>query len=643
VAFKKGQLKVLSHAHSKSVGGRRIDSILFDHFAAEFAEKHKIDVNSQGKARLRLLLQCEKLKKTLSACPPDLESPLNVECLMNDMDVSSALTRQQLEAMLGEHKVFDGIAATCQEALTLAGITKEQLDSVELVGGTSRIPALRANIGGFFNKDCQTTINAAESVARGASLACAMDSPAFKVREFKVTDWNMYPVDVAYKSQDGAATGSISLKQGAEVPGAESLKLDIASPVSLEWAYTEDADVAPDVPRALASHTLKVSEKKGVLKQSVLAKVGFDNSGCVTVSEASLETQVEELVPPPKVKPPPAPATADKAGDAAGKEEGKDADAEMGEAKEEGDAGKGDKKVKKDKKADDKAAKGESKAPEKKLVTRREKILAEEVVHADYAKDVVAGLTSQELDMALQDRVVQETNDAKNRVEEYVYNMRDALSSRLAPYEHEDARAALSKELDGVEEWLYGDGENCNKGVYVEKLQALQAKGDPISDRAREFEMVPDALARLDKAVEANSLLSQTTEPKFAHISPEERATVTEECARAGEWLTQQKEALASAPKTAMPPVTVGQVDDKVAELSRFCKEVMGKPKPAPPPPPPKADAPPGQGGETEGAKGAGDGAGGTGDTPMEGDGEGEVKEEGEKAADEPEEMDKMD
>lgn len=40
--------------------------------------------------------------------------------------------------------------------------------------------------------------------------------------------------------------------------------------------------------------------------------------------------------------------------------------------------------------------------------------------------------------------------------------------------------------------------------------------------------------------------------------------------------------------------VTVGQVDDKVAELSRFCKEVMGKPKPAPPPPPPKADAPPG-------------------------------------------------
>lgn len=45
---------------------------------------------------------------------------------------------------------------------------------------------------------------------------------------------------------------------GAEVPGGENLKLDVAQPVSLEWSYTEEADLAPDVPRAMASHTLKV-------------------------------------------------------------------------------------------------------------------------------------------------------------------------------------------------------------------------------------------------------------------------------------------------------------------------------------------------------------------------------------------------
>ena len=49
----------------------------------------------------------------------------------------------------------------------------------------------------------------------------------------------------------------------------------------------------------------------------------------------------------------------------------------------------------------------------------------------------------------------------------------------------------------------------------------LQVKGDPISDRAWQFETVPAAFARLAKAMETNSLMSQTTEPKFAHISPE--------------------------------------------------------------------------------------------------------------------------
>jgi hypothetical protein len=48
-------------------------------------------------------------------------------------------------------------------------------------------------------------------------------------------------------------------------------------------------------------------------------------------------------------------------------------------------------------------------------------------------------------------RPVEETSDAKNALEGYVYNMRDSLSTRLAPYEKEDVRAAFSKELDGVE------------------------------------------------------------------------------------------------------------------------------------------------------------------------------------------------
>ena len=647
VAYTKGELKVLSHAHSKKVGGRYIDEMLFQHFAEEFLSKFKIDARSQDRARLRLQLQCEKLKKTLSACPADLDTPINVECLMNDMDVSGMMNRLQLEDLFEKNRIFDEIESTCEQALTLAGLNKEQLASVELVGGTSRIPALRARIGAFFGKDCQTTVNAAESVARGASLACAMDSPAFKVREFKVIDWNVYPMDVSYAAEDGTGAGSVSLKQGAAVPGSESIKLEVASPVSLEWAYSEDANLALDVPRKLGSHVLKISPKKG--KQTVLATVGLDTSSCIS-ADATVESQVEVEVAPPKVKAK-APKAAAKAGtqeQEGGANHAKDADAKMGDGADEHADGEG--------KAGgaEAAAPKEDPAPAKKVVTRREKVDARDVSGEGYTADALEKLKTDEFEMALQDRIVQETNDAKNKLEEYVYNMRDALSSRLSAYEKEEVRVSFGKELDAMEEWLYGDGETANKGVFMQKLEALQAVGEPIAARAREFDLLPDALARLEKALGANSQLLETNEPEYAHISPEERAGAAEECANAREWAQQHKEAVASASKLAMPPVTVQQVDDKVAALTRLCQTTMSKPKPAPPPPPPKSqqgkDDAAGHDGADNGGE-AQEGAGAAEDVPMEGaeaDEKGEaVMEENEgdggNAAAEPCEMDNMD
>ena len=148
--------------------------------------------------------------------------------------------------------------------------------------------------------------------------------------------------------------------------------------------------MGPDVPRALASHVLKVpAKKKG--KQTVLAKLGFDVSGCV-VADATLETQYEEDVPPPKAPPkskppPPPPAAAEEGKGAEGGGEGKDGDADMKEGgkddgKESGSGGgEGNdaKKEKKDKK-DEKEEEETKQPPQKRMVTRREKLDLEQVL-----------------------------------------------------------------------------------------------------------------------------------------------------------------------------------------------------------------------------------------------------------------------
>ena len=61
VAFKKGQLKILSLAWDRDLGGRNFDEVLFDHFSQEFQERYKIDVRNNKKASFRLRLAIEKV------------------------------------------------------------------------------------------------------------------------------------------------------------------------------------------------------------------------------------------------------------------------------------------------------------------------------------------------------------------------------------------------------------------------------------------------------------------------------------------------------------------------------------------------------------------------------------------------------
>ncbi len=77
----------------------------------------------------------------------------------------------------------------------------------------------------------------------------------------------------------------------------------------------------------------------------------------------------------------------------------------------------------------------------------------------------------------MQDKLEKERADAKNFVEEYVYEMRDKIYTSLEKYVKEDDRAKFSKLLDDTENWLYEDGEDENKNVYVKKLEELKVSG----------------------------------------------------------------------------------------------------------------------------------------------------------------------
>lgn len=65
---------------------------------------------------------------------------------------------------------------------------------MEVVGGSTRVPALLRELTNFFGQEPSRTLNAKETVARGCALQCAMLSPTFKVRDFQVLDSFPYGV-----------------------------------------------------------------------------------------------------------------------------------------------------------------------------------------------------------------------------------------------------------------------------------------------------------------------------------------------------------------------------------------------------------------------------------------------------------------
>ena len=66
-------------------------------------------------------------------------------------------------------------------------------------------------------------------------------------------------------------------------------------------------------------------------------------------------------------------------------------------------------------------------------------------------------------------------------------------AAQLAEYVTEDAKAAFTTTLEDTENWLYEDGEDETKGVYIAKLEELQKIGDPIVQRSVEEQTRPGA------------------------------------------------------------------------------------------------------------------------------------------------------
>ena len=197
-SFNKGKLNMLSCSNCP-VGGRGFDETICKYFFKDFEERYKLNVPANKKAVLKLMTEAEKLKKLMASNTNKI--PLNIECFMDDKDVKGSMDRACFEELTASD--LAQIEATLNDCLTTSKLKLEEIYSVEIVGGSSRIPSIKGLIEKVFQKAPSTTLNADEAVSRGCALMCAILSPTFKVREFSVTDIQPYPIKLVWDNQGG--------------------------------------------------------------------------------------------------------------------------------------------------------------------------------------------------------------------------------------------------------------------------------------------------------------------------------------------------------------------------------------------------------------------------------------------------------
>jgi len=438
VEFKKGELTVKSTAYDRHFGGRDFDKALVEHFAAEFKEKYKIDIKTNPKAMVRVSAGAEKLKKILSA---NAMAPLNIESLMNDVDVSAMLKREELEQLV--EPLLSRAHVPLEQALADAKLKVEDIDVIELVGGCTRVPALKERIQNFFGKSLSFTLNQDEAIARGCAFSCAILSPVFRVRDFAIHDIVNYPIEFTWEKSPDIPDEDTSLtvfNRGGVMPSTKILTFYRKEPFNLEAKYAKPELLPGKMNPWIGRFTVKgvkADSKDDFMICKLKARLNLH--GILNVEQGYYveDMEVEEPIPEDK--------------DAEKKDDAMDTDEKPKTRK------------------------------VKKQVRKGDLPIVAGTASLDPA--AVAAAAEQENNMIMEDKLVADTEEKKNELETYIYEMRNKIDDQYADFASEEEKEKLKAKLEASEDWLYDEGEDASKAVYVAKMDEIRAVAGPIVQR----------------------------------------------------------------------------------------------------------------------------------------------------------------
>ncbi len=291
-------IEVLSSDGDAELGGKDFDDEIIKFVIQEFNQIHGVDIAADMEATAELRQKAEKAKQDLSA-----RDSTTISLNINGQKLRMELTREQFSAAI--QPLLEGMKFTIRTVLEDCGLGTNDITDVLLVGGSTRVQAVRQMVREFFGREPNTTVHPDEAVAKGAALFAAKTLASTKpnclppelrerakalpaVHDVAPHSIGISVVDEQNKNQ---MHNAIVLQRGTALPTTitDRFKTSENGQTSVKIDVNEGEEESLDFVNNLGSFVLNLATPRPA-GSPIDVQVGLDLSGIIRVLAVDVES-----------------------------------------------------------------------------------------------------------------------------------------------------------------------------------------------------------------------------------------------------------------------------------------------------------------------------------------------------------------